>query len=217
MGSRSARAANGALEQIHLPQSQRPGPDREWPPLNLFAQPQLAPSLGPIAARHRQPLRRVVLGVATGAQHRQPAAVSGIVRQVRYVQQPVRLPAALADISRRFQRCQPEFAPAHVIILSELRPNGHRISATFFAAAGADASGAGPLPGDLYERLLGAAGPFAVPLVSAARRNSRSAAHRFRWAAAMRRRAAALRVRLCGSASTASVAVFAGAWSPILL
>src|ERR1039457_5216569 len=53
MGSRSARAANGALEQIHLPQSQRPGADREWPPLNLFAQPQLAPPFGPIAARHR--------------------------------------------------------------------------------------------------------------------------------------------------------------------
>jgi hypothetical protein len=65
-----------------------------------------------------------------------------------------------------------------------------------------------------YERLLGAAGAFAVTLVSAARRNSRSAARRLRWAAAMR--AAALRVRLCGGAAAASVAVFAGTRSPIL-
>src|ERR1017187_7521745 len=193
MGSRSARAANGALEQIHLPQSQRPGPDREWPPLNLFAQPQLAPSLGPIAARHRQPLRRVVLGVATGAQHRQPPAVSGIVREVRYVQQPVRLPTALAYVAGGLQGCQP--GPQLI---------GHRYASWRSLSARSSSV------------LFWAACRLPAPLVSAARRNSLSAPHRFRWAAAMRRRAAALRVRLCGSASTASVAR-GGTRSPILL
>src|ERR1017187_3049775 len=81
----TSQAVTGALEQLHLPQPQRPSPDREWPPLNLFAQPQLAPTLGPSAARHSQPLRRIVLGVATGAEHGHPTPVSGIVREVRDV------------------------------------------------------------------------------------------------------------------------------------
>ena len=64
-----------------------------------------------------------------------------------------------------FQGGKPEVAPTNAVISSVLRPDGHRISAAFFAAAGADPSGAGPLPGYLHKRLLG--GPFA-PLVSAA-------------------------------------------------
>jgi hypothetical protein len=76
-----------------------------------------------------------------------------------------RPPTALAHISRAFQGGKPEVAPTNAVISSVLRPDGHRISAAFFAAAGADPSGAGPLPGYLHKRLLG--GPFA-PLVSAA-------------------------------------------------
>jgi len=68
---------------------------------------------------------------------------------------------ALAHISRAFQGGKPEVAPTNAVISSVLRPDGHRISAAFFAAAGADPSGAGPLPGYLHKRLLG--GPSAAP------------------------------------------------------
>src|ERR1700722_111526 len=63
--------------------------------------------------------------MAAGTQDSYGKLIGRIVRQVRHVQQPVGLPAALAYIPGGFQDRQPELGPTRVVKLAILQPNCH--------------------------------------------------------------------------------------------